>query len=216
VNGHVNTARRSLDGYNASGQCGFRVLPRLRWSDHLKRRLGVVREHDNGGFTTRTEGPVSELEQAHAALLRALRAGRPGTALLLRSRAYASVKHFLAKTPLSHLRPIPQLEPAPLPLVGVHPAPRRGAAQPTPRCADVRGRRCDPIGGPRLAPSHGARRLTNRLTADRAGARQSVHRGGGTERRALGSLARPITRLEPEAPSASALASVSAAQPPPR
>ena len=55
-----------------------------------------------------------------------------------------------------------------------------------------------------------------RLTAPSAGATQSAHRGGGSGHRVLGPLARPITRLEPTRASASPLASVPAAQPPPR
>jgi len=60
------------------------------------------------------------------------------------------------------------------------------------RCADARGRR--------FAPA-----LSNR----RIGA-------AAWGRRELGPLARPIPRLEPTAPSASPLAAVPAAQPPPR
>ena len=54
------------------------------------------------------------------------------------------------------------------------------------------------------------------LAADRAGARQSAHQGGGVGRRVLGPLARPITRLEPTRALASKLAVARAAQPPPR
>jgi len=45
---------------------------------------------------------------------------------------------------------------------------------------------------------------------------QSAHRGGGSGRRVLGPLARPITRLELSVLSASLLAPMPAAQPPPR
>ncbi len=64
-----------------------------------------------------------------------------------------------------------------------------------------------------MSPSPAA---DNRLAADRAGAKQSAHRGGGGTRRVLGPLARPIPRLEPTAPSTSPLAFGPAAQPPPR
>ncbi len=51
----------------------------------------------------------------------------------------------------------------------------------------------------------------SRLAADSAGAKQSVHRGGG-----VGPLARPTTRLEPPVSPASKLAGPPAAYLPPR
>jgi hypothetical protein len=84
------------------------------------------------------------------------------------------------------------------------------------RCADARGDRSRPVGRPPVVASPCSRRLAFRLTVDHVAAQQSAYRGGGTERRGLGPLARSIPRLEPAVPSASALASRPAAQPPPR
>jgi len=71
-------------------------------------------------------------------------------------------------------------------------------------------------GRPRATPYRLAGRLTNRFTADRASATQLAHRRGGTGRRVLGPLARPITRMQPPRASASELALACAALPPPR
>jgi hypothetical protein len=71
-------------------------------------------------------------------------------------------------------------------------------------------------GRPRATPYRLAGRLTNRFTTDRASATQLAHRRGGTGRRVLGPLARPITRMQPPRASASELALACAAHPPPR
>ena len=71
-------------------------------------------------------------------------------------------------------------------------------------------------GRARATPYRLAGRLTNRFTADRASATQLAHRRGGTGRRVLGPLARPITRMQPPRASASELALACAALPPPR
>jgi hypothetical protein len=88
-----------------------------------------------------------------------------------------------------------------------------------PRCADASaGRACQRASwndsGSRDDTPH-ARRCTA-ASQRPGGAKQSAHRGGGTERRVLEPLARPITRLEAARASASPLASAPAAQPPPR